>query len=65
MYDLPHLMPGGCMDHILYQDDGLVSQNWARLLSPDPHRRVSDHDPVHEGLQWMGRALYYVWQVNG
>lgn len=47
MYDLPHLMPGGRIDHILYRGDGFAPQAWARLLSPDPNRRISDHDPVH------------------
>jgi endonuclease/exonuclease/phosphatase family metal-dependent hydrolase len=46
LYDTPHLMPGGRIDHILYRGHGLAPLSWSRLLSPDPLRRVSDHDPV-------------------
>ena len=46
LYDQPEQMPGGRIDHILYRGQGLISLTWSRLLSPDPERRVSDHDPV-------------------
>lgn len=46
LYDTPHLMPGGRIDHILYRGHGLAPLSWSQLLSPDPVRRVSDHDPV-------------------
>jgi endonuclease/exonuclease/phosphatase family metal-dependent hydrolase len=46
LYNLPDI-PGGRLDHILYRGDGLTPRTWARLVSPDPERRVSDHDPVH------------------
>jgi endonuclease/exonuclease/phosphatase family metal-dependent hydrolase len=39
-------VPSGRIDHILYRGDGLEPQAWARLSSPDPERRLSDHDPV-------------------
>jgi endonuclease/exonuclease/phosphatase family metal-dependent hydrolase len=39
-------IPSGRIDHILYRGDGLKPQSWARLHSPDPTRRLSDHDPV-------------------
>lgn len=45
LYDLPDI-PGGRIDHILYRGEGLTPQRWARLASPDPARRISDHDPV-------------------
>lgn len=40
-------VPGGRIDHILYRGDGLNSHMWRRLMSPDPERRVSDHDSVY------------------
>jgi endonuclease/exonuclease/phosphatase family metal-dependent hydrolase len=46
LYDMPDI-PGGRIDHILYRGDGLTPRTWSRLLSPDPKRRVSDHDPVY------------------
>lgn len=46
LYNLPDI-PGGRIDHVLYRGQGLTPQAWARLLSPDPERRVSDHDPVY------------------
>ena len=46
LYDLADI-PGGRIDHILYQGEALTPQTWARLLSPDPERRLSDHDPVY------------------
>lgn len=46
LYDLPELMPAGRIDHVLYRGSGLVPISWARLVSPDPDRRLSDHDPV-------------------
>lgn len=45
LYDLANI-PGGRIDHILYRGDALHPQTWSRLLSPDPTRRLSDHDPV-------------------
>jgi len=45
LYNMPHL-PSGRIDHILYRGAGLTPQAWARLLSPDPERRLADHDPV-------------------
>ncbi|HRQ37470.1 MAG TPA: endonuclease/exonuclease/phosphatase family protein [Chloroflexota bacterium] len=45
LYDLPDI-PGGRIDHILYRGEGLTPQRWVRLASPDPARRISDHDPV-------------------
>jgi endonuclease/exonuclease/phosphatase (EEP) superfamily protein YafD len=47
LYDLPELMPAGRIDHVLYRGQGLVPVAWARLISPDSDRRLSDHDPVH------------------
>lgn len=47
LYDLPHLMPSGRIDHILYRGNGLVPQAWTRLLPPESEQRISDHDPVH------------------
>lgn len=46
LYDLPG-MPSGRIDHILYRGAGIAPQSWNRLFSPDPQRRLSDHDPVH------------------
>jgi endonuclease/exonuclease/phosphatase family metal-dependent hydrolase len=46
LYDLPHLMPSGRIDHIFYQGEGLTAQAWRTLASPHPEKRVSDHDPV-------------------
>jgi endonuclease/exonuclease/phosphatase family metal-dependent hydrolase len=46
LYDTPHLMPGGRIDHILYRGSGLLPQLWTRLVSPHPTQRLSDHDPV-------------------
>jgi endonuclease/exonuclease/phosphatase family metal-dependent hydrolase len=40
-------IPSGRIDHILYHGDGLNPRMWNRLLSPEPQRRISDHDPVH------------------
>jgi endonuclease/exonuclease/phosphatase family metal-dependent hydrolase len=45
LYDRPDV-PGGRIDHIFYQGDGLRATAWTRLFSPDPQRRLSDHDPV-------------------
>lgn len=45
LYDLPDI-PGGRIDPILYRGDGLTALAWTRLSSPDPERRLSDHDPV-------------------
>lgn len=45
LYNLPGI-PGGRIDHILYRGAGVTSIAWARLASPDPARRISDHDPV-------------------
>jgi len=44
LYDLPDI-PGGRIDHILYQG-GFAPLSWARIESPDPNKRLSDHDPV-------------------
>ena len=46
LYNTPDLMPGGRIDHILYRGHGLDPLAWSRLASPDPSRRMSDHDPV-------------------
>lgn len=46
LFDTPHLMPGGRIDHILYRGEQLVPQLWTRLISPQPTQRLSDHDPV-------------------
>jgi endonuclease/exonuclease/phosphatase family metal-dependent hydrolase len=45
LYNRPDL-PSGRIDHIFHRGDGLTPQAWARLTSPDPNRRLSDHDPV-------------------
>ncbi|MBE2198261.1 MAG: endonuclease/exonuclease/phosphatase family protein [Anaerolinea sp.] len=45
LYNLPDI-PGGRIDHILYRGRGLEPRSWMRLASPDPDRRISDHDPV-------------------
>ena len=45
LYDQPDV-PGGRIDHIFYRGDNLQATNWMRLLSSDPQRRLSDHDPV-------------------
>ncbi|MBK8902222.1 MAG: endonuclease/exonuclease/phosphatase family protein [Anaerolineaceae bacterium] len=46
LYDTPHQMPGGRIDHIFYRGRGLAPLAWERLVSPEPERRLSDHDPV-------------------
>ncbi|HLE28731.1 MAG TPA: endonuclease/exonuclease/phosphatase family protein [Anaerolineales bacterium] len=40
-------MDGRRIDYIFYRSAGLTPQAWAQLLSPDPQRRLSDHDPVY------------------
>jgi endonuclease/exonuclease/phosphatase family metal-dependent hydrolase len=37
---------GRRIDHIFYRGDALKPYQWLRLSSPDPERRLSDHDPV-------------------
>lgn len=37
----------GRIDHIFYRGACLKPQKWTRLFSPDPQRRLSDHDPVY------------------
>lgn len=46
LYDLPGI-PGGRIDHIMYRSHLLTPKVWHRLASPDPNRRISDHDPVY------------------
>lgn len=49
LYDLPNI-PGGRIDHILFRGGRIESKSWSRILSPEPERRISDHDPV---LAWL------------
>ena len=37
---------GRRIDHIFYRGAQLAPRRWTRLVSPDPYRRLSDHDPV-------------------
>jgi endonuclease/exonuclease/phosphatase family metal-dependent hydrolase len=46
---------GRRIDHILYHGDALKPYQWLRLSSPDPERRLSDHEPVLARL-WLGVA---------
>lgn len=49
LYDLPGI-PGGRIDHVLYQGN-FTPLAWARLTSPYPDKRLSDHDPVFVKLR--------------
>jgi endonuclease/exonuclease/phosphatase family metal-dependent hydrolase len=44
--DIPTFRDGRRIDHVLYHGDALKPWQWLRLTSPDPERRLSDHDPV-------------------
>ncbi len=44
-------MDGRRIDHVFYRGVGLRPQRWTCLLSPDPQRRLSDHDPVSVRLR--------------
>jgi endonuclease/exonuclease/phosphatase family metal-dependent hydrolase len=46
LYTMPEI-PSGRIDHVLYRGETLTPQAWTRLLSPDPKKRLSDHDPVY------------------
>jgi endonuclease/exonuclease/phosphatase family metal-dependent hydrolase len=39
-------VPAGRIDHILYQGNAVHPLAWARIESPEPAQRLSDHDPV-------------------
>jgi endonuclease/exonuclease/phosphatase family metal-dependent hydrolase len=39
------------IDHILYRGESMVPLEWQRLTSPDPARRLSDHDPIFARLR--------------
>ena len=51
----PTFRDGRRIDHILYHGESLRPQEWRRLPSPDPERRLSDHEPVL-GLFWLGTS---------
>lgn len=42
----PTFINGRRIDYIFYRGTGVKPQQWKQLYSPDPERRLSDHDPV-------------------
>jgi endonuclease/exonuclease/phosphatase family metal-dependent hydrolase len=49
---LPTFRDGRRIDHILVHGKALSPRQWLRLTSPDPERRLSDHDPVLGRFWW-------------
>jgi endonuclease/exonuclease/phosphatase family metal-dependent hydrolase len=53
--DIATFWDGRRIDHVLYYGDALKPWQWLRLTSPDPKRRLSDHDPVLARF-WLSTA---------
>jgi endonuclease/exonuclease/phosphatase family metal-dependent hydrolase len=52
--NMPTRLDGRRIDHILYHGETLRPHQWRRLPSPDPKRRLSDHEPV-SAYFWLER----------